>query len=249
MTSVPKPLKFLRPHFIDLQGLYENWPVSEDKVIHIFLSMFPLLSVRTEPLRYHFECARYDVLRYTTSRDFTILSTLFTNVKRRIRSKFMGTRIHSSSRCWAGPWILITTGSSRRYRGTSLTGHGLREVLTQSPRRTRRRWFVGVFGMHWTHHRARRWECVCACVCIHDQVRVVAFTTFKGYWLRSISCVSLLIPPDDISFLKTAHEIYLKQKKFPDALALAIRLGERDLIVQDYNAPGNPLVFQLLFII
>ena len=32
MTSVPKPLKSPRPHYRDLQTLYETWPVSEDKV-------------------------------------------------------------------------------------------------------------------------------------------------------------------------------------------------------------------------
>ncbi|KAJ7879551.1 hypothetical protein B0H14DRAFT_2709174, partial [Mycena olivaceomarginata] len=32
MTSVPKPLKFLRPLYLDLQTLYETWPTSEDKV-------------------------------------------------------------------------------------------------------------------------------------------------------------------------------------------------------------------------
>lgn len=32
MTSVPKPLKFLHPHYPALQELYETWPPSEDKV-------------------------------------------------------------------------------------------------------------------------------------------------------------------------------------------------------------------------
>jgi 26S proteasome regulatory subunit N1 len=32
MTSVPKPLKFLRPHYPELQTLYETWSESEDKV-------------------------------------------------------------------------------------------------------------------------------------------------------------------------------------------------------------------------
>jgi len=36
MTSVPKPLKFLRPHYPDLQALYEKWPPSEDKVSGTF---------------------------------------------------------------------------------------------------------------------------------------------------------------------------------------------------------------------
>ncbi|KAI9728583.1 MAG: proteasome regulatory particle base subunit [Cirrosporium novae-zelandiae] len=31
MTAVPKPLKFLRPHYDDLTKLYEQWPAGEDK--------------------------------------------------------------------------------------------------------------------------------------------------------------------------------------------------------------------------
>jgi len=32
MTSVPKPLKFLRPYYPDLQILFDAWPASENKV-------------------------------------------------------------------------------------------------------------------------------------------------------------------------------------------------------------------------
>lgn len=32
MTSVPKPLKFLRPHYPTLEATYEKWPTSDDKV-------------------------------------------------------------------------------------------------------------------------------------------------------------------------------------------------------------------------
>lgn len=32
MTAVPKPLKFLRPHYDDLTKLYEEWPPGDDKV-------------------------------------------------------------------------------------------------------------------------------------------------------------------------------------------------------------------------
>ncbi|KAK7002135.1 hypothetical protein R3P38DRAFT_3215967 [Favolaschia claudopus] len=49
-----------------------------------------------------------------------------------------------------------------------------------------------------------------------------------------------LAPPDDISFLRTAHKIYVQHRKFPEALALAIRLGDPALIREDFNAPGNP---------
>jgi len=32
MTSVPKPLKFLRPHYEPLLELYEQWKDGEEKV-------------------------------------------------------------------------------------------------------------------------------------------------------------------------------------------------------------------------
>lgn len=32
MTAVPKPLKFLRPHYENLEKAYESWPAGEDKV-------------------------------------------------------------------------------------------------------------------------------------------------------------------------------------------------------------------------
>lgn len=32
MTAVPKPLKFLRPHYESLVKAYESWPAGDDKV-------------------------------------------------------------------------------------------------------------------------------------------------------------------------------------------------------------------------
>jgi hypothetical protein len=42
MTSVPKPLKFLRPHYRDLQTLYETWAASVDKV-RLSLAVYPFV--------------------------------------------------------------------------------------------------------------------------------------------------------------------------------------------------------------
>lgn len=52
--------------------------------------------------------------------------------------------------------------------------------------------------------------------------------------------VNLLPPPDDVQFLKTAHAIYVQHHKFPEALSLALRLNDPELIREDFNAPGNP---------
>jgi hypothetical protein len=32
MTAVPKPLKFLRPHYEKLEEAYQSWPQGDDKV-------------------------------------------------------------------------------------------------------------------------------------------------------------------------------------------------------------------------
>jgi 26S proteasome regulatory subunit N1 len=37
MTAVPKPLKFLRPHYDELTAVYEKWPPGPDKVSVILL--------------------------------------------------------------------------------------------------------------------------------------------------------------------------------------------------------------------
>lgn len=39
MTAMPKPLKFLRPHYRDLQKRYEEWPASTEKVCSFDVSL------------------------------------------------------------------------------------------------------------------------------------------------------------------------------------------------------------------
>ncbi|KAK7757703.1 proteasome regulatory particle base subunit [Diatrype stigma] len=65
MTAVPKPLKFLRPHYETLTKLYENWPAGEDKS-----SLADVLSVigmtfsdedRQDTLKYRLESTTQDI--------------------------------------------------------------------------------------------------------------------------------------------------------------------------------------------
>ena len=57
---------------------------------------------------------------------------------------------------------------------------------------------------------------------------------------KNTRCVNLLPPQDDVAFLRTAHMIYEQHQRFPEALSLAIRLNDPDLIRKDFHAPGNP---------
>ncbi|CAB5193779.1 unnamed protein product [Rhizophagus irregularis] len=63
--------------------------------------------------------------------------------------------------------------------------------------------------------------------------------TYARVCLYMVSCVNLLVPPDDIQFLRTAHQIYRQHDKYTEAVSLAIRLGDHDLIKEDFEAAGH----------
>lgn len=54
------------------------------------------------------------------------------------------------------------------------------------------------------------------------------------------SCVNLLAPPDDLEFLKTARAIYRQQEKYAQALNLSIRVGDMELIKEDFEQCPDP---------
>lgn len=45
MTSVPKPLKFLRPHYPELQALYDKWPKSAEEARSLFADILSVLAM------------------------------------------------------------------------------------------------------------------------------------------------------------------------------------------------------------
>jgi 26S proteasome regulatory subunit N1 len=64
----------------------------------------------------------------------------------------------------------------------------------------------------------------------------------------SHSCVNLLVPPDDVRFLQTAHEIYSKNHRYSEAMVLAIRLNDEVLIRKAFAAPQNSFVSSFPFL-
>ena len=72
MTSVPKPLKFLKPHYHDLQTLYESWPVFEVKV-GLLDSDHEFLTDGDPQLQFaDILSADHDLLGYRTTRNASI---------------------------------------------------------------------------------------------------------------------------------------------------------------------------------
>ena len=74
--------------------------------------------------------------------------------------------------------------------------------------------------------------------------------TFQRVCLYMVSMVNLLTYPEDQQFLKAAHDIYKKYKKLSQAMMLAIRLNNIDLIREDFLSTDDvALKKQMAFMI
>ena len=66
--------------------------------------------------------------------------------------------------------------------------------------------------------------------------------TYKRVCTYMIACVPLLAPPDDLAFLNTAFSIYLENNKLPEALTLAMRLGDEALVKSVFDSTDDVTV-------
>ncbi|KII91189.1 hypothetical protein PLICRDRAFT_51364 [Plicaturopsis crispa FD-325 SS-3] len=235
MTSVPKPLKFLRPHYPDLQTLYDTWPASEDKSLFAdILSVLAMTYSDTEPR---------GTLRYR------LLSASLRPADSPLADP--GSWGHEYVRHLAAELGEEWTARIDEEEGAPVPED---EAAKTKP--------LGTVDELW----ALGMECAKFLLCHNAEADAVdlleeleiieritelvdseSYSRVAQYMLR---CVNFVVPPDDLGFLNAVHSIYVKYQKFPDALGIAIRLMDMDLIRQDFNAPGNPLMKrQLAFLL
>ncbi|KAF9457552.1 armadillo-type protein [Collybia nuda] len=238
MTSVPKPLKFLRPHYPDLQALYETWPGSEDKSLFAdILSVLAMTYSDTQPrgtLRYRLLSASLRPKDSPLADPGTWGHEYVRHLAAELGEEFT---IREQETVLASP----VTGDAADDKNTKLPGtvDDLRSLAKD----------CAVFLL--SHNAEPDAVDLLEELEIVDEIAsLVDENTYGRVCQYMIRCVNLLPPPDDISFLRTAHTIYVQHHKFPEALALAIKLGDPDLIREDFNAPGNPLMKrQLAFLL
>jgi len=85
---------------------------------------------------------------------------------------------------------------------------------------------------------------------IEELPRFVNEHTYPRVCLYMVSMVNLLTYPEDHQFLKTAHDIYIQYKKLAQAMVLAIRMNDVELIQQDLESTSDmALRKQLAFLI
>ncbi|KAK6983897.1 hypothetical protein R3P38DRAFT_3293203 [Favolaschia claudopus] len=183
MTSVPKPLKFLRP-------LYP-WPASDDKSLFAdILSVLAMTYSDTQPRG----TLRYRLLASSSQPEGSPLAD-------------PGTWGHEYVR-----HLAAELGDEYTFRETEVD-----DAPTPEPAST-----------------------ICVLWRENGIAQLVDDDTFNRVCQYMIRCVNLLPPPDDISFLWTAHKIYVQHRKFPEALALAIRLGDPALVREDFQRTRKP---------
>lgn len=74
--------------------------------------------------------------------------------------------------------------------------------------------------------------------------------TYPRVCLYMLSMVNLLTFPEDQQFLRTAHDIYKRYNKLPQAMVLAIRLNDIELIHEDFDSsPDVSLKKQMALLI
>lgn len=212
MTAVPKPLKFLRPHYDKLTEAYGKWPKGANKD-----SLADTLSVLG--MTYSDDEGRRDTLKY--------------------RLLAPGTDIGS----WGHEYmrhLALEIGQEYEIRqqeekdSEDITSLAL--VL------------VPFFLKH--NAEADAVDILSELEMIEHIKEHLDENTYSRVCLYMASMVPLLTYPDNDRFLRTAHDVYLQYKQYTQAISLAIKLNDLELIKSDFNsAPDKPTKCQLAFLL
>ncbi|KAG5922286.1 proteasome regulatory particle base subunit [Claviceps africana] len=211
MTAVPKPLKFLRPHYETLTNLYETWPSGENKT-----SLADVLSVigmtfsdedRQDTLKYRLLAPTADMLSWG----------------------------HEYVRHLA---LEIGEVYGKRITADEPTAELIDLALVLVPQ------FIK------SNAEADAVDLMSELEIIEQIPKFVDENTYSRVCLYMVSMVNLLTYPDNDSFLRTAHNIYMQYKQIAQAIVLAIRLHDVDLIRADFDEAESPaLKKQLAFLV
>ncbi|KAM0323492.1 hypothetical protein ACHAQA_008772 [Verticillium albo-atrum] len=211
MTAVPKPLKFLRPHYETMTKLQEDWPAGGDKT-----SLADVLSVIGMTFS---DEDRQDTLKYRLLAPSSDISSWGHEYSRHLAleiGEVYGKRIvadEDTTDLVDLALVLIPTFLRSNGEADAVDLMSELEIIEQLP-------------------------------------NYVDENTYARVCLYMVSMVNLLTYPDNELFLKTAHDIYMTYKKYTQAMVLAIRLNDIDLIKADFEKAQDPaLKKQLAFLV
>ncbi|KAI9314316.1 armadillo-type protein [Dichotomocladium elegans] len=203
MTSVPKPLKFLSPHYPTLKDLHASWADSADK--RLFADILSVLSMT------YAEEGQRETLRY----------------------RFIGSTEEDIG-SWGHEYVRhLSAEIMHEYETRAENEQATDDLLKMALE------IVPFFLKH--NAEADAVDLLLELEAIEELPRFVDKDTYERVCLYMLGCVNLLVPPDDMSFMKTAHTIYKQQGKLGQALNLAIRMRDMNLIKDDFESTVDPL--------
>ena len=211
MTAVPKPLKFLRPHYEPMIKLYEEWPAGEDKT-----SLADVLSV---------------------------IGMTFSDEGRQDTLKFRLLAPTSDIGSWGHEYtrhLALELGEVYTKRLT--VDEPYQELIDLA--------LVLVPLFLKSNAEADAVDLMSELEIIEDIPKFLDKDTFPRVCLYMVSMVNLLTYPEDQQFLRTAHDIYKQYDQLTQAIVLAIRLNDIDLIKSDFESTKDvALKKQMAFLI
>ncbi|KAL8888823.1 MAG: hypothetical protein Q9215_003814 [Flavoplaca cf. flavocitrina] len=200
MTAVPKPLKFLMPHYADLTTTYEEWPAGNEKS-----SLADVLSVlgMTQGDEEKLETLKYRLLA---------------------PSKDLGSWGHEYIR-----HLALEIGQD--YNRRTMDDEDTQELVDLA------RTLVPHFLSH--NAEADAVDLLSELERIQEVPQYLDENTYSRVCLYMVSMVNLLTYPEDQQFLRTAHDIYMQYDKLPQAIVLAIRMNDIELIHKDFDSTND----------
>ena len=200
MTAVPKPLKFLRPHYDALCKRHEEWP--SGKAREAFADVLSVLGMTQG------DEEKLDTLKYR------LLSP----------SEDLGSWGHEYVR-----HLALEIGQDyQRRMNDDVDAQDLVELAQK---------LVPYFLSH--NAEADAVDLISELERIQEIPQYLDENTYSRVCLYMVSMVNLLTYPEDQQFLRTAHNIYKQYKKLPQAIVLAIRLNDVNLIHEDFNSTDD----------
>ena len=200
MTAVPKPLKFLRPHYEDLTKTFEHWPSGKEKdSLADVVSVLGMTQGDEEKL---------DTLKYR------LLAP----------SEDLGSWGHEYVR-----HLALEIGQD--YQRKMTDDEDTQDLIDLS------KTLVPYFLSH--NAEADAVDLLSELEMIQEIPQYLDENTYSRVCLYMVSMVNLLTYPEDQQFLHTAHDIYKHYNKLPQAMVLAIRLNDIDLIHQDFDSTND----------
>lgn len=213
MTAVPKPLKFLAPHYEVLTQLYDKWSNQYGKDKPIVTSLADILSVLAMTNSYE---GKNESLKYRLlAKEDTIID-------------------------WGHEYLrnlALEIGNS--YEENLGVDNALIDRLVKLTLK-----IVPFFLEH--NAEADAIDLLLEIESIDKLPQFVDESTYARVCLYMVRCVPLLAPPDDASFLNTAYSIYMAHNELTQALVIAIKLDNENLIKQVFDATNDKLLHKQL---